>query len=73
MTLSAILLFFEIILAPFILTLIAPQMIAAFFARSIGRSFWFWFWISFLIPVISIVILMNLPEKTGAPQLNTDQ
>jgi hypothetical protein len=73
MTLSAILLFFEIILAPFILTLIAPQMIAAFFARSIGRSFWFWFWISFLIPVISIVILMNLPEKPEVPQVSTDQ
>ena len=63
MVLSAVLLFFEIILAPLLLTIIAPQMIAAFYARSVGRSFWFWFWISFLIPVISIVVLMCLPEK----------
>ena len=66
MILSAVLLFFEIILAPLLLTLIAPQMIAAFYARSVGRSFWFWFWISFLIPVISIVVLMCLPEKEEA-------
>jgi len=73
MVISAILLFFEFILAPLVLTLIAPQLIAAFFAKSIGRSFWFWFWISFLIPIISIIILMNLPEKTKVPQLNTEQ
>ena len=73
MIFSAILLFFEIILAPLLLTLLAPQMIAAFFAKSIGRSFWFWFWISFLIPVISMVILMNLPEKAEAPKVNTDK
>ena len=63
MILSAVLLFFEIILAPLLLAVIAPQMIAAFYARSVGRSFWFWFWISFLIPVISIVVLMSLPDK----------
>ncbi|NEU09751.1 hypothetical protein GZH53_15600 [Flavihumibacter sp. R14] len=73
MTLSVILLFFEIILAPFILTLIAPQLIAAFFARSIGRSFWFWFWISFLIPIISIIILMTLPDKPAQTVVSTDQ
>jgi hypothetical protein len=64
MILSAVLLFFEIILAPFLLTLMAPQLIAAFYARSVGRSFWFWFLISFVIPIISIVVLMCLPDKT---------
>jgi hypothetical protein len=72
MVFSAILLFFEIILAPFILTVIAPQIIAAFYARSIGRSFWFWFWISFLIPIISIVILMSLPDKPAAVPIKSE-
>ena len=66
MVFSAILLFFEIILAPLLLALIAPQLIAAYYARSIGRSFWFWFWISFLIPIISIIILMSLQDKPAA-------
>jgi hypothetical protein len=61
--LLSILLFFEIILAPLLLAIIAPQLLAAFYARSIGRSFWFWFWISFIIPIISLVILMYLPDK----------
>ena len=73
MVFSAILLFFEIILAPLLLTLIAPQMIAAFYARSVGRGFWFWFWISFLIPIISIIILMCLPDKTEAKTVCTVQ
>lgn len=61
--LLAILLFFEIILAPLLLAIIAPQLLAGFYARSVGRGFWFWFWISFVIPIISLVILMYLPEK----------
>ena len=61
--LFSILLFFEIILAPLLLAVIAPQLLAGFYARSVGRNFWFWFWISFIIPIISLVILMYLPEK----------
>jgi hypothetical protein len=61
---SAVLVFFEIIMLPLLLAVLAPQLIAAFYARQIGRSFWFWFWISFLLPVISIIILLNLPDKT---------
>ncbi len=64
MILSTVFLFFEIIMLPFLLAVLAPQLIAAFYARQIGRSFWFWFWISFLLPVISIIILLNLPDKT---------
>lgn len=69
MTLSAILLFFEFILAPFVLTLLAPQLIAGFYARQTGRKFWFWFWISFVIPIISIIILMYLPDKKEMPEI----
>ncbi|WP_079702513.1 hypothetical protein [Daejeonella lutea] len=64
MIITTILLFFEIILAPVVFAIIAPQLLAAFYARHIGRSFWFWFWISFLIPIISLIILMNLEDKT---------
>lgn len=43
--------------------LVAPQIIAGMLARNIGRNFWFWFFISFLIPIISIIILLNLEDK----------
>lgn len=43
--------------------LLAPQIIAGMLARNIGRNFWFWFFISFLIPIISIIILLNLEDK----------
>ena len=64
MVISTIFLFAEILLLPLLLAVIAPQLIAAFYAKQTGRSFWFWFWISFILPVISIIILMNLPDKT---------
>lgn len=50
-----------IIFAAFIL--LSPQIIAGTIARSNGREFWFWFWISFLIPIISIIILLCLEDK----------
>ncbi|MET4142609.1 hypothetical protein [Pedobacter sp. UYP1] len=43
--------------------LILPQTIAGIFAKSQGRSFWFWFFISFLIPIISLVVLLFLDDK----------
>ncbi len=56
--------FFEIIFAPLVIAmLVGPQLIAGFYARQIGRSFKFWFWISFLIPFVSLVILLSLPDK----------
>ncbi len=63
MPISTIFLFAEVFLIPLILAVIGPELIAAFYAKQIGRSFWFWFWISFVLPVISIIILMNLPDK----------
>jgi len=44
--------------------LLAPQIIAGMIARSTGRKFWFWFLISFLIPVISIIILLSKKDKS---------
>jgi len=44
--------------------LILPQTIAGIFAKSQGRSFWFWFFISFLIPIISLVVLLFLDDKS---------
>ena len=67
---AVILLFFEFLLAPFLLTLIAPQLIAAFYAKQTGRSFWFWFSISFVLPIISIIILMYLPDKPMVVESN---
>ncbi|MGY0040339.1 hypothetical protein [Pedobacter sp. NJ-S-72] len=46
-----------------ILGLILPQAIAGIFAKSQGRSFWFWFFISFLIPIVSLVVLLFLDDK----------
>ena len=58
------LLFFEIIFAPIVIAmLVGPQLIAGIYARQTGRSFKFWFWISFLIPFISLFILLSLPDK----------
>lgn len=54
----------ELILGLVLLCLVlAPQLIAGMMAKSMGRSFWFWFWISFLIPVISIIILAFKDDK----------
>lgn len=44
--------------------LMIPQFVAGVFAKHQGRSFWFWFFISFIIPVISLIILLFLEDKT---------
>jgi len=43
--------------------LLIPQIVAGILAKSIGRKFWFWFFISFLIPIISLIILLFLDDK----------
>lgn len=59
----------EILLATVILgLLLSPQLLAGFLAKRTGRNFWFWFFISFLIPVISLIILIFLEDKNPDPQ-----
>ncbi|MDQ7949006.1 MAG: hypothetical protein REI78_15815 [Pedobacter sp.] len=42
--------------------LLIPQVVAGLYAKSIGRSFWTWFFLSFIIPIISLVILLFLDK-----------
>ncbi len=43
--------------------MLIPQLVAGIYAKTIGKSFWFWFFISFLIPIISLIILLILDSK----------
>jgi hypothetical protein len=53
----------EVLLAVFVLGIcFSPQILAYKFAQHLGRDKWFWFWISFLLPFISLLILMFLPD-----------
>jgi MFS family permease len=59
----------EIILGIIVLgLLLSPQLLAGFLAKRTGRDFWFWFFISFLIPIISLIILIFLEDKDPAAQ-----
>jgi len=49
-----------------ICVLMIPQTVAGILAKSMGRSFFFWFFISFLIPIISLIVLLFLDDK-GEP------
>lgn len=49
-----------------IAVLLIPQTVAGILAKSMGRNFFFWFFISFLIPIISLIILLFLEDK-GSP------
>ena len=40
--------------------MLIPQTVAGVYAKSMGKSFWFWFFISFLIPIISLIVLLLL-------------
>ncbi len=42
--------------------LFIPQIVAGVYAKSIGKNFWFWFFISFLIPIISLIVLLFLDK-----------
>ena len=54
----------EIILGTIVLgLLLLPQLLAGFLAKRTGRNFWFWFFISFLIPIISLIILIFLEDR----------
>ncbi|MBB2150446.1 hypothetical protein [Pedobacter gandavensis] len=46
-----------------ICVLLIPQTVAGVLAKSMGKSFWFWFFISFLIPIISLIVLLFMDEK----------
>ena len=57
----------EIIVGTIVLgLLLSPQLLAGFLAKRSGRNFWFWFFISFLIPIISLIILIFLEDKNPA-------
>lgn len=43
--------------------MLIPQLVAGVYAHSIGKSFWFWFFISFLIPIISLIVLLVIDNK----------
>jgi hypothetical protein len=43
--------------------MLIPQIVAGVYAHSIGKSFWFWFFISFLIPIISLIVLLIIDNK----------
>jgi ABC-type multidrug transport system permease subunit len=43
--------------------MLIPQLVAGVYAHSIGKSFWFWFFISFLIPIISLIVLLIIDSK----------
>ena len=42
--------------------MLIPQFVAGVYAKSIGKKFWFWFFISFLIPIISLIVLLFLDK-----------
>ena len=44
--------------------MLIPQLVAGVFAKNQGRSFWFWFFISFLIPIVSLIVLLIIDNKT---------
>nr|WP_276899935.1 hypothetical protein [Pedobacter kyonggii] len=55
----------EIIVGTIVLgLLLSPQLLAGFLAKRTGRNFWFF--ISFLIPIISLIVLIFLEDKNPA-------
>jgi len=49
---------------PILLIPFALPLMAGFMARRFGRSFRFWFWISFLLPFVSCIIILCLPDRS---------
>lgn len=45
--------------------MLIPQIVAGVYAKSIGKNFWFWFFISFLIPIISLIVLLFLDKDSN--------
>ena len=57
----------EIIVGTIVLgLLLSPQLLAGFLAKRTGRDFRFWFFISFLIPIVSLIVLIFLEDKNPA-------
>jgi ABC-type multidrug transport system permease subunit len=53
----------ELILLPFIIGLLCfPLFGAYYFAKHLGRNPWFWLGISFVLPIVSLIILIFLPD-----------
>jgi hypothetical protein len=50
----------EILLVLLLPIILLPQIAAGLLARQLGRKFWFWFWISFVLPIVSLMILLML-------------
>ncbi|TKC12578.1 hypothetical protein FA048_02880 [Pedobacter polaris] len=49
--------------------MLIPQLVAGVYAKSMDKSFWFWFFISFLIPIVSLIVLLFLDkDKEGKRQ-----
>jgi len=55
----------EILLMLMLPMILLPQIAAGILAKQTGRDFWFWFCISFLIPFISLIVLLMLKDKSG--------
>lgn len=58
----------EILLVLLLPIILLPQIAAGLLARQLGRKFWFWFSISFVLPIISLMILLLLKEKKPSKQ-----
>lgn len=55
----------EILLMLLLPLILLPQIAAWVLAKQTGRKPWFWFWISFVLPFISLIILICLKDKSG--------
>lgn len=43
--------------------MLIPQVVAGVYAKIIGRNPWFWFFISFIVPIISLIILVFFDKR----------
>ncbi|RBQ06739.1 hypothetical protein [Pedobacter miscanthi] len=57
----------EILLLFMLPVILMPQIAAGILAKQTGRKFWFWFWVSFVIPFISLIILVSIEDKSKKP------
>jgi len=53
----------EILLILLLPLVLLPQIAGGILARNTGRNFWVWFGISFILPLISLIILVLLKDK----------
>lgn len=62
----------EILLVFLLPIILLPQIAAGVLARQLGRKFWFWFLISFVLPIVSLIVLLMLKDKKSAEDLSED-